>query len=373
MRTTRIAVALLSCFASGCGVSDITIETGESEPLDEGDTTAQALVTCSYRTDTGYRDGSPFQITVVDADGKPAEVGTANAYSVMQAAAASQGVALRVVSGFRTMAEQQYLYHCYLSGSCNGGNLAATPGYSNHQSGRALDLNTSSPGVAHWLAAHGAAYGFRPTVPGEAWHYEWLGGGPGGGPCRGGTAVGSDGCTAGQRAACGNFGCGCADGKCSGGYACEGNGCTAKETTNCGNFGCGCVDHKCSGGFCPGTGASAKVTRDCANFGCQAVDMKCAGGFCPGSGCTAKETRDCGNFGCGCVDHRCSGGFCEGSGATAKVTLDCAKVGCSAVDMKCAGGFCPGNGCTAKETRDCGAFGCGCANHQCSGGFCPVK
>jgi hypothetical protein len=44
-------------------------------------------------------------------------------------------------------------------------------------------LNTSAPGVYHWLENHAAHYGFKRTVPSEAWHWEWWGGGPGGGPC----------------------------------------------------------------------------------------------------------------------------------------------------------------------------------------------
>src|SRR5690606_15622592 len=67
--------------------------------------------------------------------------------------------------------------------NCNSCNLAATPGYSNHQSGHALDLNTSTPGVLNWLNNHGAYYGFARTVPSEPWHWEWWGGGPGGGVC----------------------------------------------------------------------------------------------------------------------------------------------------------------------------------------------
>ena len=97
--------------------------------------------------------------------------------------AQKDGVHLHIVSGFRTNAEQKYLYHCYTSCSCNGCNLAAKPGYSNHQSGHALDLNTSSPGVLHWLNNHAAHYGFKRTVSSESWHWEWWGGGPGGGPC----------------------------------------------------------------------------------------------------------------------------------------------------------------------------------------------
>ncbi|MEZ4221547.1 MAG: D-alanyl-D-alanine carboxypeptidase family protein [Polyangiaceae bacterium] len=144
---------------------------------------ALSAVDCSESTDTGYTSGSPFPITVVKVDGKPVEKATANAYYVMAQAADKAGVTLKVVSGFRTQAEQQYLYNCYINCNCNNCNLAAKPGYSNHQSGHALDLNTSSSGVLAWLNANGASYGFKRTVPSEDWHWEWWGGGPGGGAC----------------------------------------------------------------------------------------------------------------------------------------------------------------------------------------------
>jgi hypothetical protein len=118
---------------------------------------------------TGYVRGRAFTLCVTYIDGKPVENGTAAAFVRMRAAAARSGIHIRVVSGFRTMAEQRALYRAYKNGT---GNLAAPPGYSNHQSGHALDLNTSSAGVYSWLAHHGAAYGFKRTVPSEAWHWE---------------------------------------------------------------------------------------------------------------------------------------------------------------------------------------------------------
>lgn len=121
---------------------------------------------------TGYRHGKAFNICVTTIDGKYVEVNTARAYLRMRSAARKAGVKLYVVSGFRSMAKQRYLYHCYKTKACNGGNLAAVPGYSNHQSGHALDLNTSAGGVYHWLSNHGHAYGFRRTVPSEKWHWE---------------------------------------------------------------------------------------------------------------------------------------------------------------------------------------------------------
>ncbi|MEZ4450213.1 MAG: M15 family metallopeptidase [Nannocystaceae bacterium] len=139
---------------------------------------------CAEKKDTGYVQGKSFEITVVTVDGKPVEIETANAYLQMQAAAAKDGVGIQINSGFRTMAEQQYLYNCYINCNCNNCNLAAKPGYSNHQSGHALDLNTGNSGVYNWLKAHGGAWGFKATVPSESWHWEWWGGGPkADGPC----------------------------------------------------------------------------------------------------------------------------------------------------------------------------------------------
>jgi MYXO-CTERM domain-containing protein len=147
----------------------------EAEPTGE---ISNALVgyDCGTHTDTGYTNGKAFQITVVTVDGKPVEIATANAFLTMAKAAEANGINLRINSGFRTNAEQQYLYNCYLNKNCNNGNLAAKPGYSNHQSGHALDINTSG-GALDWLNAHGAAHGFKRTVPSESWHWEWWGGG----------------------------------------------------------------------------------------------------------------------------------------------------------------------------------------------------
>lgn len=121
------------------------------------------------RNATGYTNGHAFTICVTEVDGKLVGVQTGNAFVRMRAAAARSGVHITVVSGFRTMDQQRYLYDLYLH---HHGNLAARPGYSNHQSGLALDLNTSGSGVYSWLARHGRSFGFVRTVPSEAWHWE---------------------------------------------------------------------------------------------------------------------------------------------------------------------------------------------------------
>ena len=121
----------------------------------------------------GFVGGQAITLTVVGIDGKPVEIETAGAFQRMREAAAKDGVTIKVVSGFRTMAEQEHLYDCYIHCSCNNCNLAARPGHSAHQSGRALDLNTRDPAVGAWMNLHGSAHGFYNTVPGEPWHWEY--------------------------------------------------------------------------------------------------------------------------------------------------------------------------------------------------------
>jgi len=77
-----------------------------------------------------------------------------------------------VVSDYRTHAEQQALYDKYLAGT---GNLAAPPGHSMHEQGRAVDISSAflaaNPQLKAWLLDHGWAN----DVGGEPWHYSWQG------------------------------------------------------------------------------------------------------------------------------------------------------------------------------------------------------
>jgi LAS superfamily LD-carboxypeptidase LdcB len=124
------------------------------------------------RNAVGYVDGQQTTIKIVDVDGKDVETHTAHAFRVMQRAAHKAGVKLAIRSGFRSFKKQAQLYKDYRRGR---GNLAAPPGYSNHESGRALDLYVTDHHAYDWLHDHAATYGFHRTVPGEAWHWEYLG------------------------------------------------------------------------------------------------------------------------------------------------------------------------------------------------------
>lgn len=161
----------------------------EDEPVVESEEQLKSGVSCSVRTVTGYRTGSPYSLKVVTVGGKPTAIATAHAFSKWQAAADKAGVSLSINSGFRTMDQQKYLYDCYQTKRCNNGTLAARPGYSNHQNGEALDLATSS---WSWVQRTAGQFGFRATVPGERWHYEYRGADPGGICSGGGATAGGD-------------------------------------------------------------------------------------------------------------------------------------------------------------------------------------
>lgn len=93
----------------------------------------------------------------------------------MQAAAAAEGVALHINSGFRTYGEQKALYEAYKKGVA-GANLAAKPGTSNHQNGIALDIQVSGGAGSpqyDWLAERATTFGFVRTVRSEPWHWEY--------------------------------------------------------------------------------------------------------------------------------------------------------------------------------------------------------
>jgi hypothetical protein len=227
-RLPKLLLVFPLALALGCsGVlegEDEGDDADEAEPVDSGSDAIKSTVECQLTKQAAYDRGNPFTIEVIKVGGKPTSKPTGHAFLKMQKAADAAGVRLVINSGFRTMAEQKYFYGCYQSKKCNNGNLAAKPGFSNHQSGRALDLSTSA-----WLANNAAKFGFKRTVPSEAWHYEFFGTDPGG-QCSAGNAnppppppgpgsdppAGGNACTSDGQCNPGNDGAGlvCQSGKC---------------------------------------------------------------------------------------------------------------------------------------------------------------
>lgn len=106
-------------------------------------------------------------------DERPVSLRVASAFRAMREHAS---VSFVVTSSFRVMSEQEYFYRCYRIKEnfgvvvCNDGNLAARPGYSNHQNGIAMDIETSA---YEWMRVNAHKYLFVRTVDIEKWHWEF--------------------------------------------------------------------------------------------------------------------------------------------------------------------------------------------------------
>lgn len=90
-------------------------------------------------------------------------------------AAEADGVLLPLKSGFRTYAKQEFLYNGFINKLPNF-NLAAKPGFSNHEDGFAYDFAISGyegNQLYDWLKAHAPKHGFVRTVNKEPWHWEY--------------------------------------------------------------------------------------------------------------------------------------------------------------------------------------------------------
>lgn len=118
----------------------------------------------------------------------------ADAWLAMCRQASSHGVELLPVSAFRSVEYQSDILRTKLDKGLKLKNIlevSAAPGYSEHHSGRALDITTPdyaaveeefehSPAFA-WLCAHAADFGFSLSFPRnnphglayEPWHWAW--------------------------------------------------------------------------------------------------------------------------------------------------------------------------------------------------------
>ena len=123
----------------------------------------------------------------------------ASALAVMDTAAKADGVTFNLQSGYRSYGFQTVLYNSYVKqqGQAQADTESARPGYSEHQTGMAADLGSttnSSCNIARcyadtiegkWLAANAYKYGFiiryaqdKQPITGytfEPWHVRYIG------------------------------------------------------------------------------------------------------------------------------------------------------------------------------------------------------
>jgi len=126
---------------------------------------------------TGYRRGEPVEIEVSEiAPGKWLRFDAAAAFLKMAGDASTvDGVTFQVNSAWRSYASQAVLYAKYRAGT---GNLAAPPGYSSHEAGLAVDVESAggTNAAVRWLRVNAGRYGFAATVKSEPWHWEYVSG-----------------------------------------------------------------------------------------------------------------------------------------------------------------------------------------------------
>ncbi|MBE7018416.1 MAG: hypothetical protein E7413_00845 [Ruminococcaceae bacterium] len=113
-------------------------------------------------------------------------------YALMADAAARAGLSMKVVSAYRTESYQRGLYNNKVrsSGKTYADNYSARPGHSEHQTGLAVDINSTKvafeySGEFKWLQQHAHEYGFIMRYPKgkewitgyayEPWHYRYVG------------------------------------------------------------------------------------------------------------------------------------------------------------------------------------------------------
>ena len=115
-----------------------------------------------------------------------------DAFAQMQSAAKLDNINLFIASGFRSYDDQVKLYNAYIKedGKEKADTYSARPGYSEHQSGLAADINTAASWFddtqeAKWLKQNCYKYGFIIRYPKgeekytgykyESWHLRYVG------------------------------------------------------------------------------------------------------------------------------------------------------------------------------------------------------
>ena len=147
---------------------------------------ARGLVACAEAT----------QLTLADTNEEGREFllepAAASAWQAMKAAAARDGVALCLVSAFRSVGRQTEILRDKLAAGVpveEALRWVAPPGYSEHHSGRAIDIGApgepaldesfETTAAFAWLQAHAGAHGFTLSYPRgnrsgygyEPWHW----------------------------------------------------------------------------------------------------------------------------------------------------------------------------------------------------------
>lgn len=114
------------------------------------------------------------------------------AFNEMAQAASNDGLFLYICSAYRSYADQEFQYNQFAQerGTAEADEVSARPGHSEHQTGLAIDVNSTEfsfgdTAEAKWLAEHCTEFGFIIRFPKdkeectgfeyEPWHIRYLG------------------------------------------------------------------------------------------------------------------------------------------------------------------------------------------------------
>ncbi|MBR8826633.1 MAG: D-alanyl-D-alanine carboxypeptidase family protein [Gomphosphaeria aponina SAG 52.96 = DSM 107014] len=147
-----------------------------------------------------YEEAPLSQLKAVTADGRvKLRIGAAEKFLAMQAAARADGIILAPISGFRSEAEQEYLFFEVKEKrgqvTTKRAAVSAPPGYSEHHTGYAIDLGDGKAPATdllpdfektsafQWLRQNAAKYSFELSFPKdnpqgisyEPWHWRFVG------------------------------------------------------------------------------------------------------------------------------------------------------------------------------------------------------
>jgi uncharacterized protein (TIGR03382 family) len=174
-----VLAAGITLLGAGCGVPDDDVEYNEVESY--ATVSTYVASSCSTATVIGLSKQIADEISCANPTGLTKFTAggnlqiTSNAVLPYLSAKGKQdlmdvaaGHVVQVNSAFRTVAQQYLLYQWYRQGRC-GISIAATPGTSNHESGRAVDLANYSS-----LISAMANQGWSHDVPGDAVHFDHL-------------------------------------------------------------------------------------------------------------------------------------------------------------------------------------------------------
>jgi len=135
----------------------------------EASALAEAAAPAGSATASTMASGGGYAGPLVYRNGEGMRPDAAAAFDRLAAAARADGIALLVVSGFRSDAEQAALFAAHPDPT-----WVAPPGRSLHRCATELDLG---PDAAYgWLAANASRFGFVQRYSWEPWHYGFASG-----------------------------------------------------------------------------------------------------------------------------------------------------------------------------------------------------